>query len=139
MAETTGWTMKHCNDHRARAGANSLLWLLLAALGGCGGNGSSSGTTPTPTPTPTPSTAQLTWVAPTINTDGTPLTDLAGYTISFGLSPTSLSQSLNVTDPSATSYTVTGLSPGTWYFEISAYSSAGTQSAPSNTANKTIG
>jgi Fibronectin type III domain len=137
MAETTGWTMKRCNDHRARAGANSLLWLLLAALGGCGGNGSSSGTTPTPTPTP--STAQLTWVAPTLNTDGTPLTDLSGYTISFGLSPTSLSQSVNVTDPSATSYTVTGLSPGTWYFEISAYSSAGTQSAPSNTASKTIG
>src|SRR4029077_13520081 len=84
-------------------------------------------------------TAQLTWVVPTINTDGAPLTDLAGYTISFGLSPTSLSQSVNVTDPSATSYTVMGLSPGTWYFEISAYSSAGTQSAPSNTANKTIG
>jgi hypothetical protein len=129
--------MKHCNDHRPRAGTNSLLWLLLAALGGCQGevqvhpNGSSSGTTT--------GTAQLTWVVPTINTDGTPLTDLAGYTISFGLSPTSLSQSVNVTDPSATSYTVIGLSPGTWYFEISAYSSAGTQSAPSNTGNKTIG
>ncbi len=136
MAKTTGRTMKRCNDRRARAGANSLLWLLLAALGGCQGEVQVH---PNAGSTTTPGTAQLTWVAPTNNTDGTPLTDLAGYTISFGLSPTSLSQSVNVTDPSATTYTVTGLSPGTWYFEISAYSSAGTQSAPSNTANKTIG
>jgi hypothetical protein len=126
--------MKRCNDHSERAGANSLLWLLLAALGGCQGEVQVQ-----PNASSTSGTAQLTWVAPTINTDGTPLTDLAGYTISFGLSPTSLSQSVNVTDPSATTYTVTNLSPGTWYFEISAYSSAGTQSAPSNTANKTIG
>jgi hypothetical protein len=37
-----------------------------------------------------------------------------------------------------TGYTVQGLASGTWYFTVVAYTSVGTQSAPSNVASTTI-
>jgi hypothetical protein len=83
--------------------------------------------------------ANLNWSAPTLNTNGTPLTDLAGYTISYGTSPTALTQAVTIADPTATSYTITGLDAGTWYFEIAANASNGAQSAPSIVASATIG
>ena len=82
--------------------------------------------------------ATLSWVAPTTNTDGTPLTDLSGYTINYGTSPSALSQAVQVSSSTA-SYTVQGLSAGTWYFTVTANTSLGTQSAPSNVASDTIG
>ena len=82
--------------------------------------------------------ANLDWAAPTLNTNGTTLTDLSGYTISYGTSPTALTQSVTITDPTATSYTITGLAAGTWYFEIAANASDGTQSAPTGVASVTI-
>jgi hypothetical protein len=82
--------------------------------------------------------ATLSWVAPTTNTDGSPLTDLAGFVINYGTSATSLSQQITVSSATVTGYTVTGLATGTWYFTVSAYTSVGTQSAPSNVASKTI-
>jgi Fibronectin type III domain len=82
--------------------------------------------------------ATLTWVPPTTNTNGTPLTDLAGFVINYGTSATSLSQQITVSSATATSYTITGLGAGTWYFTVSAYTTVGTQSAPSNVASKTI-
>jgi Putative Ig domain len=81
----------------------------------------------------------LSWVPPTTNTDGSPLTNLAGYIISYGTSASGLTQQITVASATATSYTVTGLAAGTWYFTVAAYTSVGTQSAPSNTASTTIG
>ena len=80
----------------------------------------------------------LSWVAPTTNTDGTPLTDLASYVISYGTSSTNLNQQITVSSAAATSYTVTGLAAGTWYFAITAYATGGTQSAPSNVVSDTM-
>ena len=74
----------------------------------------------------------LNWTAPTTNTDGTPLIDLAGYTIQYGTSATALTQSVRVTNPGITSYVVSNLSPGTWYFALSAFNAAGTSSAPTS-------
>jgi len=82
--------------------------------------------------------ANLSWTVPTLNINGTALTDLSGYTISYGTSPTALTQSVTITDPTVTSHTITGLGAGTWYFAIVATASNGTQSAPSNVASKTI-
>jgi hypothetical protein len=84
-----------------------------------------------PTP-PASGTAQLNWTAPTTNTNGTPLTDLAGFHVYYGTSQSDLSQSIDVASPSETSYTVSSLSTGTWYFAVTAYASDGTQSALSN-------
>jgi hypothetical protein len=83
--------------------------------------------------------ANLNWLAPTVNTDGTPLTDLAGFTINYGNSPGALTQTISVPDATATTYTIQGLAAGTWYFTIAAYTSIGTESAPSDVATKTIG
>jgi hypothetical protein len=89
--------------------------------------------------TPPPGTANLSWSAPTLNTNGTVLTDLSGYTISYGTSPTALTHSVTITDPTATSYTIPGLAAGTWYFAIAANASDGTQSAPTGVVSAPIG
>jgi hypothetical protein len=86
----------------------------------------------------TTGSANLSWTAPTENTDGTPLTDLAGYTIHYGTSAGALTQTVTLANAAATSYVVANLSSGTYYFAISAYSTAGTQSAESSVGNKSI-
>jgi hypothetical protein len=82
--------------------------------------------------------AKLSWTPPTMNTDGTPLTTLAGYKVLYGNAPGNYTHELSITDPSATSFTVTGLAPGTWYFAMKAVDTAGNESAPSGEAWKTI-
>ncbi len=59
------------------------------------------------------------------------LTDLAGYTVYYGTSPGNLSQSVKITNPGLTAYTMSDLPSGTWYFAISSYSAAGVESARS--------
>lgn len=88
-------------------------------------------------PPPTGS-ATLTWVAPTVNTDGTILNNLAGYRIYYGTDASALTQEIDVAGATSTSYVVDGLPPGTYYFAVSAYSSSGTESDDSNVATKTI-
>jgi hypothetical protein len=74
-------------------------------------------------------TATLSWNAPTVNTNGTPVTPLTGYTIYYGTTEGSMSESLVVSGASTTSAEVTGLAAGTWYFGIEANASDGTHSA----------
>ncbi len=89
--------------------------------------------------TVTPSgTATLTWVAPTTNTDGTPVTPLTGFTIYYGTAQGSLTQSVPVSGAATTTYEITGLASGTWYFAASANAADGTQSTQSNIGSKTI-
>lgn len=83
-------------------------------------------------------TATLSWVAPTTNTNGSALTDLSGFIISYGTSASDLNQSVSVSGASTTSYTVQGLASGTWYFEVTAVATDGMHSSPSNVATKTI-
>lgn len=83
-------------------------------------------------------TATLSWTAPTTNTNGTPITDLAGYRIEYGTTSSDLRQTVTIGSPSATSYTISNLSSGTWYFAIMAYSTDGTQSSLSNVVSKTV-
>jgi hypothetical protein len=75
--------------------------------------------------------ATVKWAAPTLNTDGSALTNLAGYYVSYGTSPTNLSGSVQIASAGATSYTVTNLTSGTWYFAVASYTTSGAQSAPS--------
>jgi hypothetical protein len=80
----------------------------------------------------------LQWAPPTENTDNTALTDLAGYKIHYGTNPSALSQTVSLDNSGLTAYVVENLSPGTWYFAITAVTAAGTESNYSNVANKTI-
>jgi len=82
--------------------------------------------------------ATLKWSAVTRRTDGAAATDLAGYRIYYGTSPGALNQTVVLADPKATSYVVKGLSRGTWYFTIVAYTKGGTEGVRSGVGSKTI-
>jgi hypothetical protein len=81
-----------------------------------------------PPVTPVNGVATLDWQPPTENSDGTVLTNLAGYTVYYGTSPGDLSKSVKVTNPGLTAYSVTGLTSGTWYFAVTSYSADGIES-----------
>ncbi|MEF9427327.1 MAG: fibronectin type III domain-containing protein [Candidatus Mariimomonas ferrooxydans] len=100
-----------------------LFFLTLLALSGCGGGGGSSNSI---------SAVALTWEAPTTNSDGTPLTDLAGYKIYYRTSSGSYGTPINVSDENATNYTVDSLSSGTWCFAVTAYDTSLNESDYSN-------
>jgi hypothetical protein len=83
-------------------------------------------------------TATVSWVAPTTNTDGTPLADLDSYRIAYGRASGALDQSASVTNASLTSYTINDLTSGQWFFAVYAVNTAGLESSISNVATKTI-
>lgn len=87
---------------------------------------------------PAAGSASLSWTAPTQNTDGTPVTDLAGYHIYFGTSVAALNSLIDVPGAAATEYEISNLSSGTYYFIVVAYNSLGFESPASNQASKTI-
>jgi Putative Ig domain len=80
----------------------------------------------------------LAWIPPTENSDGTPLTNLAGYRISFGTSPSSLIQTVNVTNPSLSTYVVSNLESGQWFFSVESYTTAGVTSPASDVVSTTL-
>lgn len=83
-------------------------------------------------------TASLSWTAPTRNTDGSSLTNLAGYRISYGTNQDELVQTIQIENPTLTAYTVDRLAPGTYFFAVRAYTSSGTESANSNVESKVV-
>lgn len=87
---------------------------------------------------PLPGSATLNWTPVTQNTNGTILIDLAGYEIHYGPAASAMDLTIELPDPTQTTYLVTNLPPGTWYFAVAAYTSDGTQGVSSNVASKTI-
>ena len=73
----------------------------------------------------------LNWIAPVENTDGTTLTNLASYRIYYGTDPQDLRNTVDISNPSITTYVVENLSPATWHFAATAINSHGTESLPS--------
>ena len=82
--------------------------------------------------------ATLDWMPPTANNDGSALTNLAGYTVYYGTNRSDLSQSVKVSNPGLASYTVTGLTSGTWYFAVTSYSADGIESTRTATVSTQI-
>lgn len=82
--------------------------------------------------------ATVSWTPPTQNTDGSTLSNLAGFRISYGTSASALDQTVQIANPGLATYTITGLSSGTWYFAVTAYNSAGAESTRSSVASKSI-
>lgn len=81
------------------------------------------------------------WTAPTLNEDGSTLTDLAGFVISYSTDPavpTNNMQSVTLTDKALTRYTVTGLTPGTWYFTMRAVNASGANSVRTAIVNTVV-
>jgi hypothetical protein len=76
----------------------------------------------------------LTWEPPEFNTDGTPVTDLVGYGIYYGLTP----GEWNYLYVEETSVMIENLSPGTWYAVATAWNAQGEESAFSNQTEREI-
>jgi hypothetical protein len=128
--------------------------LVALALTGCGGGSdvtqnplatapdtapvTSPGTTSPGSSTPVTATAKLSWVAPTQNSNGSALTNLAGYNIYYGTDSGALTQTAQVANPAALGYVLNGLVTGTtWYFAVTSYTSSGEESARSSITRKT--
>ncbi|MBW4051980.1 MAG: fibronectin type III domain-containing protein [Proteobacteria bacterium] len=150
---------RRCGSHRGvYLCAVAALGLALSGCGGGGGGGSaaagsaaagaastaqaatsstvvSSGSNP---PTASIGAVTLNWTAPTQNTDGTPLTSLAGYNIHYGTSSGNYTQTVNVSNPGIATYVVDNLSPGTYYFSVSAVNAQGTESPLSAQVSTTV-
>lgn len=82
--------------------------------------------------------ATLQWTPPTRNTDGSSLTNLAGYRIYYGTSSSALNQTVSIGNSSVSTYVVDDLSPATYYFAVKAVTSSGAESSLSNLASKRI-
>lgn len=82
--------------------------------------------------------ATLFWNAPTENADGSDLTDLAGYNVYYGTSLDSMTLGGTVDNSTVTTHLVENLTPGTWYFVVTAYDTSGNESDYSEAASKVI-
>jgi hypothetical protein len=82
--------------------------------------------------------AAVSWEKPTQNTDGTPLTDLAGYIVRYGTDSAELSSSVTVTSPNTTALEISSLSPGDWYFAVAAVNAMNVESELSRIVNQMI-
>ena len=116
------------------------IFLLLAnSITGCGGGG---GSTSTASATDSPANgndsggavaatglANLAW-------DGSTSPNVTGYKLYYGTSSQNYSNSINV--GVVTSYTVSGLAPGTYYFSVTACDASGNESGFSNEASKIV-
>ncbi len=82
--------------------------------------------------------ATLSWQPPTQNSDGSPLTNLAGFKVYWGTSQGSYPNSVTLNNPGLTTYVVENLLPATWFFVTTSFNADGVESQYSNVASKTI-
>ena len=121
-----------------RLRAHLMAVALATTLAACGQISQSPGTATANGIPLAPGTATLNWTPVTQNTDGTLATELAGYQVYYGPAPGALNSVIVAADPGQTSYVVTNLASGTWYFAVAAYTNDGTTGLLSNVASKTI-
>ena len=84
--------------------------------------------------TPNTGSIEISWTPPSSNSDGSALTDLEGYRVYYGTSPSNLNSVINISSPGITSYLIENLNHGTYYFSISAIDTSGNESDRSNIA-----
>lgn len=129
-----GSVRRVCYERPATALAVALFTLAVAACGGGASGGSAAGEAAAEAT----HTATLAWTRPSLNTDGSPLQDTAGYRVDYGDSPSNLTLSLSVSGASSTGAMVDGLSAGTYYFAVTTLNTAGVASGRSGLVSKTL-
>ncbi|MET0498389.1 MAG: hypothetical protein ABW106_09000 [Steroidobacteraceae bacterium] len=82
--------------------------------------------------------ATLKWSVPTKNTDGSALSDLAGFTIVYGTSEAALDQTVRIDNATASTYSLESFPSGTYYFAIKAFTAGGAESGMSSVVSKTF-
>ena len=80
----------------------------------------------------------LSWLPPMENEDGSPLMDLAGYRLRYGLNANSYPNLIDINNPGIVTFSVDNLVPNTYFFVITAYNSSGMESTFSNVATITL-
>jgi len=87
---------------------------------------------------PASPTVTLAWTPPTESVDGAPLTKLSGYKIYYGNKSGNYTKTITLTNPGITRYVVENLSPGQYYFAITATTNGGPESDYSPEVSKKI-
>jgi len=82
--------------------------------------------------------ATLSWQPPSLNEDGTPLTDLSGYVVRYGKNPAALDQKISLMNPGLATVVVEYLVEGTWYFTLASVNTGGVESRPTGYVSKII-
>ena len=78
----------------------------------------------------------LAWTAPTENSDGSPLMDLAGYRIYYGVTEGDYPNEIIIENPGLSEYVVENLVEGTYYFVATSVNAEGVESDYSNVVAK---
>jgi hypothetical protein len=99
-----------------------------APSGGSTSTTGSGSTTAPPTSTDSSSGITLAWVAPTENSNGTPISNLAGYKIHYGTASQDYTQVVSVSNPSLSRYVLDSLPSGTYFLAITAFNAQGVES-----------
>jgi hypothetical protein len=122
-----------------RATLSALALGLLLAITGCDGSShADSGDRGLSHSGSTSPTAIVSWTPPVQRTDGSALTDLAGYRVYYGKALNSLTRIIDIRNPGQTSQFIDNLDTGTWYFAVTAYTNDGLESEMSNLGAKRI-
>jgi hypothetical protein len=85
-----------------------------------------------------PSAVTIAWTPPTENTNGSTLTNLAGYHIYYGTTQANLDKVVDITNPGLASYVLSDLTSGTWYFALTSVNSAGVESVRSSVISTVV-
>ena len=117
-----------------------------ATTQGTGGTTPNTPNTPAPstpdpgTPAPPPPTGSisLSWSAPATNSDGSPITDLAGYRVYYGTASGFYTDNVTITNPSTLSTTLSNLPADTYFVIVRAFNSVNLESQASAEMSKTI-
>ncbi|MCG7898729.1 MAG: hypothetical protein JAY99_04710 [Candidatus Thiodiazotropha lotti] len=109
----------------------------LTACGGGGGGGDDDNTPVNPSDN---QAQELSWVAPSTRTDGSflDLSELAGFKIYSGPSSNNLELIADIEDSHSTSYDLSSMTPGSYFFGVVAYDTDGLNSPISDRIEKTI-
>ncbi len=111
-----------------------LILLLAVIISACGDGGS----TPVTSNQVSFGSATLSWTPPTLNTDGSPLTDLASYKIYYGNESGNYHTCIQINNNGMTVYVVEHLTSNTYYFVMTAINSTGEESDFSGEASKQV-
>jgi hypothetical protein len=85
-----------------------------------------------------PSAVTIAWTPPTENTNGSTLTNLAGYHLYYGTTQSNLSKVVDITNPGLATYVLSDLTSGTWYFALTSVNTAGVESARSTVISTVV-
>lgn len=114
-----------------------VLWVgMVACLVGCGGGGGGGSSNTPPSSTNPAGVAVLSWNPVATNSDGTGLTDLAGYRLYVGTAPGVYAAPIALGN--VTRHRLEGLAPATYYFAVSAFDTAGNESTLSAEVSRQV-